>query len=323
MSEPHHPALTIIVPVYNEAGNLERLYERLKETLLQYHQSYEVLFIEDGSRDGSFEILKGLFEREEAVRVVRFIRNFGQQMALAAGFQYARGDVIVLLDADLQVAPEEIPRLVDKLKEGYDIVYGIRTGRVGSLVRRVGSWLMSHLLYRVTGIDVPDSASGFIAMDRRLVQTINLYNERSKYFSGLFAWLSYGRWASVPVSHAERLTGQSKYNVTQLVALTLNFITNFTVIPLRFAFYIGWLLFFLSGGALAWLGLATALSRPWGNGATWLVLLVVILFAGVQLISVGILGEYLGRVYREVQGRPHFVVGEVLSRDEPIEPPQG
>jgi glycosyltransferase involved in cell wall biosynthesis len=309
------PELTVVIPVFNEEGNLDDLYSRLVDTLDAYGKTYEVLFIDDGSTDRSFEQLAELHARSEAVRVVRFLRNFGQQMAISAGFQYARGGTIILMDADLQISPEDIPKLVDKLAEGFDIVYGIRTQRVGSWLRRLGSWGMSHMLYRVTGLDVPDSASGFTAIDRRLVNKINLYNEKTKFFSGLFAWLSYGRWAAVPVRHSKRNAGDTKYNVPQLVALTLDFICNFTVLPLRLALFIGCLI--AGTSILAIGGLLVARLAGWtcADYATWIMLSGVTLLSGVQLMAMGVIGEYIGRVYREVRQQPSFVVDEVLEQD--------
>lgn len=310
----NRPAVTVVIPVCNEEGNLAVLHERLTQTLQQYGKPYEVIYIDDGSRDRSFDSLEGLYERDAAVRVVRLARNFGQQMAISAGFQYARGNVVVLLDADLQVAPEEIPKMVDKLAEGYDIVYGVRTCRVDSLLRRVGSWCMSHLLYRFTGIDLPDNATGFAALDRRFVESIKLFNEKSKYLSGLFAWLSYGRYAAVPVAHSARHAGKTKYTLSQLVALTLNFVCNFSVLPLRFALYVGWGLALLGGGALSWLVAARLSGFAGQDQGVWLIVSSVVLFSGVQLVAIGILGEYLGRIYREVRGQPSFIVREVLDR---------
>ncbi|MBI4559417.1 MAG: glycosyltransferase family 2 protein [Candidatus Hydrogenedentes bacterium] len=308
-------ALSVIIPVYNEEGNLDHLYGRLSKTLREYGLSHEILFVDDGSTDQSAAILRRLYESDSSVRVVRFARNFGQQMAWSAGLRYARGEMIVQLDADLQTAPEEIPKLVDKLREGYDVVYGVRSGRVGSLVRRAGSWLMSNLLYRVTGIDIPDSASGFTALDRRFVNTINLYNEKSRYLNGLLAWLSYGRWSAVPVAHMERNAGESKYTIPQLVALTLNFVCNFTVMPLRFASYLGWPLLGLSILALVWLISAYALGFLAENGSIWILVATLSFFSAVQLIGLGILGEYVGRMYREVRDQPSFVVREILEHD--------
>jgi len=311
---PDAPALSIVIPVYNEEDNIGPLYQRLTQTLHDLGKTYEIVFVDDGSTDQSYERLRAIYDEDACVRVIRFVRNFGQQMAISAAFKYAYGKVIVLLDADLQVLPEEIPRLLDKLAEGHDIVYGVRTQRVGSLLRRFGSWGMSHLLYRVTGIDIPDSASGFIALDRRFVDTINLFNEKSRYLSGLFAWLSYGRWGAVPVSHAARHTGDSKYSVPQLVALTLNFVCNFTMLPLRLIFHAGLILMGLSGCALLIFACLDLLGPDGGRLAAWIIVAAVGFFSGVQLVAIGILGEYLGRVYREVREQPAFVVKDVLER---------
>jgi len=315
-TETIRPILTVVVPVFNEAENIGDLYGRLKQTLDGYGKSYELLFIDDGSTDDSYAKLRDLHERDESARVVRFLRNFGQQMAVAAGFEYARGDVVILIDADLQTMPEDIPLLADKLAEGYDIVYGVRERRKDPLVRRIGSWCMSHLLYRVTGIGIPDAATAFIALDRKFVDSIRLYNERSKYFSGLFAWLSYGRAGAVHVTHAPRQAGASKYNIRKLVGLTLNFVCSFSVLPLRFAAYLGAAFSGVGGLALAaLLGLRLLGSRELASG-TWMLAAMMAFLSGVQLFAVGVLGEYLARVYTEVKGRPSYVVRDVLGHGE-------
>lgn len=308
-----HPYISVLIPVFNEEPNLEELYKRLKQALDRYGKSYELLFIDDGSTDNSYEVLRGLHSSDSKVRAIKFARNFGQQMAIAAGLKYSRGDVVVLIDADLQTMPEEIPKLVDKLLEGYDIVYGIRQRRKDPLLRRIGSWCMSHLLYRITNIEIPDSASGFLALNRTFVDSINLFNEKSKYFSGLFAWLSYGRWGSVPVTHAPRRAGVSKYSIPKLIGLTLNFVCNFTTLPLRFAFYTGGVLAMIGGAAFAvilalrLLGILGRLPAVETLGA------LIILCTGLQIFFIGIVGEYLGRVYVEVKERPPYVVKEVLD----------
>lgn len=315
MNEENHerPLVSVIVPVFNEEDCLTALHERLSAALRGYGKPYEVLFVDDGSRDGSFDRLRWIHESDQTVRVVRFVRNFGQQMAVSAGFQHVRGDRIVLIDADLQTLPEEIPLLLNKLDEGYDIVYGVRERRSDPLLRRAGSWCMSKLLYRITGIDVPDAASGFIALDRRFVDSINLFNERSKYFNGLFAWLSYGRWASVPVTHQARIAGHSKYNLRGLISLTLNFVCSFSDAPLRFAGYAGAACATL-GAAVLLLLLVLSLSGVSGTATPfWALAALMVLLCGVQLISIGILGSYLARVYTETKGRPHFVIRDVLD----------
>lgn len=305
--------VTVAIPVFDEEGNLDHLHQRLTQVLGDMGESYELLFIDDGSKDGSFDKLRALHGSDPHVRAVRFARNFGQQMAVAAGFRYARGNVVVLIDADLQTRPEDIPKLCEKLAEGYDIVYGVRGHRQDHVVRRFGSWAMSHLLFRITGIGVPDSSSGFIALDRRFVESIKLYGEKSKYFNGLFAWLSYGRSASVPVEHLPRASGASKYTLRQLVSLALNFVCSFSVLPLRFATYVGGAFFLLGcAGLLGVLGVWLFASQPAGLGL-WTLVAVMAAFSGVQLMAIGMLGEYLGRIYTEVRERPEYVVREVLD----------
>jgi glycosyltransferase involved in cell wall biosynthesis len=311
------PEISILVPVFNEQDNLTPLYERCRQTLNAYGKPFELLFIDDGSTDESYARIRALFEKDSAVRAVRFVRNFGQQMAITAGLKYARGKVIVLLDADLQTAPEEIPKLVDALGEGVDIVYGVRAQRVGSVMRRLGSWVMSHLLYRLTRIDVPDSASGFIAVDRHLIDRVNLFNEKSRYLNGLFAWLSYGRWRSVSVSHSARHSGKSKYGVWQLVGLTFNFVCNFTELPLRITLYLGAVMTPLSLLVLLSLIGTLLLGFSGRHVDTWIIVAALGVFTGVQLLAVGVLGEYLGRIYREVREQPSFLIHEVLDREGP------
>lgn len=311
----HAPQLSVVVPVYNEEGNLLHLYERLTGALDAFGRSYELLFIDDGSKDASFDRLSELHAKDERVRVVRFARNFGQQMAVQAGLDFSSGDAVVLIDADLQTHPEDIPTLVERLDDGYDIVYGVRERRRDPLFRRLGSWCMSHFLYRITGIDVPDSASGFLALDRRFVDSLKLYGERSKYFSGLFAWLSYGRWAFVPVNHSPRQSGDSKYSLFKLVGLTLNFVCSFSELPLRLATYAGGL--FAGLGVLEVMIVSVLWLVSFGPPAAdvWILAGVLAVFSGVQLLCLGIMGEYLARIYTEVKERPPFVVREVLGHD--------
>ena len=314
---PPGPFLTIIVPVCNEEECLPILHERITKVLSDYGKPYEILFVEDGSTDGSFEILRGLHEGDPHVRVIRFARNFGQQMAITAGLQHARGEVIVLIDADLQTAPEEIPKLVDKLREGYDIVYGARTNRQDSVMRKLGSRAVSYVIKRLTGAGVPDSASGFIALDHRFVAAVNQFNEKSRYLSALFSWLSYGRTASVSVSHHERHAGPSRYRFFQLAALGVNLICNFSTVPLRIALGIGFA--FMMIGFLGFLGLLLAhgISGPWNSEPHCFIVALLFLLSGVQLFASGIIGEYLGRIYREVRDQPNYVVREMLDASAP------
>jgi len=312
VSQPR-TGVTVLVPAFNEEENVERIYERLKSTLEAYGKPFELLFVDDGSTDRTFELLKQIHAGDPRVRVVRFLRNFGQQMAIAAGLRHAQGEYVAILDCDMQSMPEEIPLLVDKLAEGYDIVYGIRHRRKDPLLRRLGSWCMNHLVYRVTGINIPDSVSGFCALDHKFVQSINLFNERSRYLSGLYAWLSYGRYAAVNVTHHPRQAGESKYTLAQLVNITLNFVCNFSEMPLRFATYAGLLQGLLSIIALPVLILAlSGLPDPGWLQMALTIDAVAFLFAG-QLVFLGIVGEYIARIYIEAKGRPMYLISELVG----------
>lgn len=305
--------LSIVVPAYNEEGNVELLHQRLTAALAAYGKTYEILFVDDGSTDQTFDLLKAIYEKDHAVRVIRFARNFGQQMAMAAGLRFAHGDVVVLIDADMQTLPEEIPLLVEKLKEGYDIIYGVRQKRRDPLWRRLGSRAVSHMLFRVTGISVPDSASAFIALDRRFVDHVNLFNDKAKFYSGLFAWLSYGRCGYVPVTHSSRHAGQSKYNLPKLISGVFNFVCNFTAAPLYVAFYLGGLIALAGLVELVAVLSSSLVTLGHAPDPVWVLTGIVILLSGVQLASVGILGQYLARVHREVRDQPPFVIREHLE----------
>jgi glycosyltransferase involved in cell wall biosynthesis len=314
MSDSEAPSITVVVPVYNEAGCLTELHERINSTLGGYGAPYELLFVDDGSQDGSWELLRRFHEKDAGVRVVRFVRNFGQQMALSAGLSFARGNTIVLIDADLQTAPEDIPKLVDKLSEGYDIVYGVRRKRKDPWYRRAGSWVVSWALRRLTDIDIPDSATGFLALDRRLVDHTKLFCEKTKFHSGTFAYLSYGRWSSITVEHYKRSAGTSHYSFFKLVQGTLDFFCNYTQLPLRLPTYlglaagVGGAVFFVMGVSL-WVG-----GRP--ESGEVMILGALGIVGGMVLFCMGMLGEYVGRIFTEVKERPPYVVSEVLERHQ-------
>jgi glycosyltransferase involved in cell wall biosynthesis len=319
--EPHEPRtpppeeamVSVVVPVFNEEECLPELYERLREVLRTFAPESEMLFVDDGSTDRSFAVLSAFHEADGQVRVIRFVRNFGQQMAVSAGLRNARGKIVAILDADLQTPPEELPKLVAKLREGYDIVYGVRERRHDPLWRRLGSWAMSNLLYRVIGIQIPDAASNCVALDRRLVDNLNLYNERSRYFSGLFAWLSYGRHGGVPVRHQDRAAGQSKYRLTQLVTLTLNFVCNFSTIPLRLPLYLGVLLCLVGVVGAVVVAAELLAGYLWLPPEATAIISALAFLTGLQLFAVGLLGQYVGRIYTEVRQQPPYVVWEVLD----------
>src|SRR5690606_31767299 len=217
--------LSVVIPVYNEAASLEELRAELWPVLEATGERFEVLFVDDGSRDESPAILRRFVDEDPRVRVIHFARNFGQQMANTAALRHVRGRAVIIMDADLQTPAEHIPALLAKLREGYDIVYGKRQEVRGPLYRRIGTRVANYLICKMTGFEIPDSASGFLALDERLVQRVNRFSDHSRYLSGLFAWLAYGRYAWVPVTRRDRRHGRSHYSVLQLVRIVLNLIT--------------------------------------------------------------------------------------------------
>ncbi len=306
--------LTVLIPVYNEQDSLDELRRELWPVLESLRQTFEVLFIDDGSTDRSPQILRSFHEQDSRVRVVRFVRNFGQQMANTAGLRYARGRAVVIMDADLQCPPEYIPKFLAKLREGYDIVYGKRRRIRQPLYRRIGSTIASYLICKMTGFSIPDSASGFLALDERLVHSVNRYNERTRYLSGLFAWLAYGRYAVITVDRRPRAHGKSRYKFWQLVRMVTNMLTNFSTRPLKIAYWAG--AFTLALATLLgarWLWLLS--TDGWAASESALFTTVLLAVAALQLFVLGVLGEYIGRTYGEVREQPPYVIADILDSD--------
>ena len=305
---------SVVISAFNEEGNLEELYAELTRVMQGLGVTYELIFIDDGSTDRSFELLRRFHESDKCVRVVRFGRNFGQQAANAVGLKLARGETVVLIDADLQTPPFEIPKLRDKLLEGYDLVYGMRPPRPGPFYRRIGTVLANWFIRKVTGVDVPDAATSFLAINRKLVDDVNLFHDKTRYLCGYPAWLSYGRHASVSVEQRPRKHGRSKYNLWRLVELTITLVTHYTNAPLAVATYLGAALI-LGGACLLVCGLVGNGLASTSDVAAFTVPVIgaLILLSGVQLTCIGVLGEYVGRTYNETRERPSHVIREVLE----------
>ena len=305
-------ALSLVVPVYNEEACLRELYHRLVDALKRTGETYEIIFVDDGSTDGTGAVLEELHASDPAVRLVELARNFGQHNALSAGFWYSEGSIVVTLDADLQNPPEEIPRLVAKIREGYDLVFGIAPVRQHSWFRVLGSRVSRYLLRQFIGI--PSSQiSTFRAIRRPLIERLRGLPERSRFIDGLLCWLG-ARVAVVQVSHGPRYRGDTKYSVLRLVGLWLTMVTSFSDLPLRISTFVGSLVA-ISGIGLGFYYMAKRLflGIPVPGFAT--IVIVVLWLSGVQLFCLGMLGEYLSRVYTEVKGRPPFVVRRTLGLD--------
>ncbi len=307
-------ALSVLIPVYNEEESLAELRSELIPVLEAIGCTFEIVFVDDGSRDDSPNILREFFEKDERIRVIRFVRNFGQQMATTAGLRHCRGKAVIIIDADLQSPPHHIPELLAKLNEGFDIVYGVREESTGPLYRRMGTVAANYLIGRLTGVYYPDAASGFLALNDDLVRSVNRFNQKTRYLSTLFAWLSYGRHAAVPVSRRPRKYGQSHYQFWQLVRITVNLITNWSTRPLHFALWAG---FGVAGAAglalLRWLYLLW--TEGWRGGEMTLYTTAILVVGAVNLFALAIMSAYISRIYGEVRENPPYVIGDIMERD--------
>ncbi len=309
------PVYTIIAPIYNEIENIPHLYARVSEVMEQTSQPWELVLVDDGSKDGSTDALRELGKKDERVRPVIFARNFGHQIAVSAGMDYARGDAIVVIDADLQDPPEVILELIGKWKEGYQVVYAVRSEREGeSWFKLTTASLFYKFIQKITDVDIPLNTGDFRLLDRKVLNVMNSMPERNRFLRGMSSWAGFKQIGVEYKRHA-RFAGETHYPLKKMIKLAMNAITGFSYWPLQMltkggaALVILSLLLLVLYIILALLG-KVALTY---SLATWLTL---IFLAGVLLIGMGILGEYLGRIYDEAKGRPLYIVAEAPDEDQ-------
>ena len=309
------PALSVVIPVYNEAAGLPALFARLYAALDQLGIPYEIIFVNDGSHDRSAALLRQQFERRpEVTRVVLFNANYGQHLAIMAGFQYSHGSRIVTLDADLQNPPEEIGKLLAKMDEGFDYVGGVRAERHDTWFRRHASRLMNRLRERTTRIHMTDQGCMLRAYDRPIVDAINRCEEVNTFIPAL-AYTFSSNPTEVEVAHEERAVGTTKYSLYKLVRLNFDLVTGFSLAPLQAFSLVGFLLAASSTGVVIFQVLHRLLRGQAAEGMFQSVAEAMQFFLfGVVLFGIGLLGEYIGRIYQEVLRRPRFIVSAVLEQ---------
>ena len=301
--------LSVVVPCYNEEPNLDHLFDRLCSVLDRLKISYEIICVDDGSKDNTLKFLIEHSKRNPAIKVVSFARNFGKEIALTAGIDSARGKAVIPIDADLQDPPELIEKLVEKWREGYDIVYAQRQLRLDdSWLKRFTAKAFYYTIAKLSPVDIPANVGDFRLLDRRVVEALKKMPERTRFMKGLFAWVGFKKF-SVLYDRQPRYKGQTKWNYWKLWNFAVDGITSFSVIPLKIWTYLGLaisLLAFLYATYLIVFAAIVGITVP-----GYLSLIVVVLFlGGIQLIGLGIIGEYLGRVYEEVKQRPLYLVQE-------------
>jgi len=309
--------ISAVIPIYNEEENIPELHERLTPILEKLcsdsghsRDNYEIIMVDDGSRDRSWELIRGLHRRDSRVRGMTFSRNFGHHIALTAGLDNCRGSTVVLMDGDLQDPPEEIPRMFTLFNAGYDLVYGIREVRNDSLFKKITSKLFWWMLRRFSGVAIPEGQTMLRIMSRRMVEALKQMRERARFVHGMMAWVGFNV-TTMEVKHAPRSKGKSKYNIPRMFALAFHAITSFSTVPLRLATYAG----FLCACISLFIGLYFIYEKIFHDIPVlgYASIIVSIFFVGgVQLLMLGLFGEYLGRTYQEVQGRPLYITRETL-----------
>jgi glycosyltransferase involved in cell wall biosynthesis len=313
--------LSIVIPLYNEEKNIAPLYTHLKRVLDGLGQSYEIIIVDDGSTDRSFSLLQELHQQDPRLRVIRFRRNFGQTAAFAAGFDYAQGNIVITMDADLQNDPDDIPLLLKKMEEGYDVVSGWRVERQDPfLSRRLPSLVANWLISRITGIHLHDYGCSLKAYRREVVKQIKLYGELHRFIPAIASWMGVSV-AEIPVRHHPRRFGRSKYGLTRtfkvvLDLLTVWFLLSYSTRPIQIFGGLGlasWALGVILGGYLTFLKLAFHQNI---GGRPLLLLAILLVTLGVQLISMGLLGELIVRVYYESQRKPIYTIREILDTSD-------
>lgn len=302
---------SVVTPVFSEEENLEVLYTRLTKVMESLGGTYEIIFVDDGSTDSSFQILRELHQKDSNVKVIRFTRSFGQHIAVTAGLDHSKGENVISMDADLQDQPEEIPKLLAKLNEGYDIVYGCRRRRQDSFLRKLASKAYRWLLAKLTNQTINPDIVSFRIMTRTVVDYTNQLRECSRTLGGLIGWLGFP-CAAVDVEHGKRVAGKSKYGLWKLIRLATDGVISFSDVPLRLSGYFG----FVVSGVSFVLGVYM-LVRHLVLGATvagYTYIIVSIFFTGgVLLLVLGVIGEYIGRINTEVRNRPLYVIKDIIE----------
>jgi glycosyltransferase involved in cell wall biosynthesis len=305
------PKLSIVVPVHNEAENLPELYARLTTVLAELGASYEIIVIDDGSTDGSLQFLRDVHAKDARVKVVNLARNFGHQVAISAGLDFARGEGVVMMDADLQDPPEVIPEFVKKWNEGYQVVYGTRRERKENIFKRTAYAFFYRLLRQVSAVEIPLDSGDFSLIDLRVADVMRSMPERARFVRGLRSWVGF-RQIGIEYPRSSRHSGEAKYTFGKLMKLALDGLLSFSMLPLRLAAYAG-----LSIAAVSFLA---AMYYLWGRLMSdktipgFATTIIVVLFlGGVQLVTLGIVGEYVGRMYEEIKARPLYVIRETIG----------
>ena len=300
------PYISVLVPVLNEEESLPELNSRLHDSLAGIHKPYEIIYIDDGSTDRTSILLEEFHRDDNHVKVIEFNRNYGQHMALFAGFEFARGEIVVTIDADLQNPPEEIPRLVETAEEGYEVVATYRKQRKDSLFRKLPSYIVNKITAKLVGVKLRDYGCMLRAYRRNIVDYMNMCPESSSFIPALANTFA-KKITEIEVGHEERKKGTSKYSPFKLFRLNFDLMTNFSLLPIQFISMLGLAIAMLGLAFAVFLLLRRLFIGPEGEGAFTL-FGILFFFIGIQIFALGVIGEYIGRIFQEVRRRPRYII---------------
>ena len=311
-------SLTVVIPIYNESENILPLYDRLSKVLDEIFRKFqiesEILFVNDGSTDNSIDNIRSLHERDRRVKLLSFSRNFGHQIAVTAGLDYSAGALVVVMDGDLQHPPELIPQLIEQWQAGYDIVYTIRQDTAkASVAKRLTSHLFYRLLQFMSPVTIPEGSADFRLMDRKTVDALNRLREKDRFLRGLIPWIGF-RQIGIPYSADKRHAGRSKYSTGKMMRLAIDGILSFSIIPLRLSFFLGLVVSLFAFLYALYVLVVFALGRAIPGWTS--ILIAVLVLGGIQMIVLGVVGEYIGRIYQEVKNRPIYIIRETLGLED-------
>ncbi|HLY27118.1 MAG TPA: glycosyltransferase family 2 protein [Aggregatilineales bacterium] len=307
------PVYSVVAPVYNESKSLPEFYERICKALESLGEPWELVLVNDGSRDNSLEVMRGLRQTDPRVKLIDFARNFGHQIAVTAGMDYASGDAVVIIDSDLQDPPETVPGLIARWKEGFEVVYAVRNKRPGETwFKLVTAKLFYRLIYRITDVNIPVDTGDFRLMDRRVVNAVSGMREHNRFIRGMTSWVGF-RQTGVYYDRDVRRFGSTNYPLRKMMKLAWDAITGFSFYPLQLALYASFALFVLSI-----LGIPIVAVLRLTTGTDWFhgqatAIVIILLLSSFQFLFFFILGQYLGRIYDEVRGRPLYIVADTFG----------
>jgi len=310
-----NPVYSVVIPAYNEQEVINTTYERLTKVMTELGEPYELIFVNDGSKDQTAFILGGFCENDSSVRLINFTRNFGHMPAISAGMEYARGQAVFVIDADLQDPPELFPEMVAKWKEGYHVVYGKRIKRKGeSIFKKLSAKLFYRFLRVMTSVDLPPDTGEFRLIDRQVCDTVNKLPEKNRYIRGLVSWVGFKQ---VPVEYEreKRFAGVTKYPLRKMLKFAMDAITSFSYKPLKLATMLGFTI-----SVISFLYILYVIYQVFFTDRTvegWASTIAAILFTqGIVLMILGLMGEYIGRIYTEIQNRPNYIIQEIIEKTD-------